>query len=904
MNSKILLLIIFSFFCLNYNARSATYYISSSSGNDSNSGFQPALPWKTLDRLNNQTVVAGDSVLLKCGDTFFGTLILKATGTISSPIYFGKYGNGNLPIISGFKKLLGWTNNGNIYAVTDSNYVKSIWLNNNWMQSARYPNKGYIQTYFNGLNTAVYAPYLNQSDGYWNNSTAVIRTSGFQCETAHINSFSQGFLNFSNPLSTTIPLFNGFFIEDFLPALDTVNEWFCDTATNQVLIIPPTNIDLNFSDVEASVLNFGFLSDSLVNYITINNICFVGQSKDAIRFSNSISHNKIINCQFKKIRQHAINLLGVSNSVDISYNDISDCGDDAIFGYFFSQCSFQNNKILRTGIRIGFGTEQIYFPKAININIGASNSVTDNYIDSVGYVGVNLYGYSNSIERNVIKNSMLTLEGGGAIKLSESNTHDNILRNNFILDTRFNIEGTTIKSPVSSGIYLGLSCHGNTIESNTIVNSISYGIYITGYNHDHLIKNNTFFNNQYGQIYINDGDQLNSTNNILLQHNILYSLNDKQPTLQLSGKSYDFLPIKGDSNYYCNPYDYYPIRQQSDFDSFVVDKPFSLSLWNQITQQDSNSHVSNVHWQNYSVTDTIGSELITNGEFTNNFDNWITQPDTNCSLLLDNLTMMDGGCVKFEVTDTLPSDKSKLISAPFPMDQNQFYQLSYSSSGTKDGILFSNIIQHYSPYIEIGLSKYFPIETSRKDINYLFQAQRNDNPMVLDFYLHRSDSLVYFDNISLLPVTVLKHDSSRMSVLIMNNSPNVSTVTLSADSIFRDLDGNLVGGSYTLQPYSSYVLVLDSPLNLVSVKEIQEPEGIKLFPNPVQSEFGKLFIQLPDGDKYDFEIYDLLGQKQQSGKFTGSTLNTVTLKNYPAGMYILNIHSPKQQWQQKIIVVN
>lgn len=139
--------------------------------------------------------------------------------------------------------------------------------------------------------------------------------------------------------------------------------------------------------------------------------------------------------------------------------------------------------------------------------------------------------------------------------------------------------------------------------------------------------------------------------------------------------------------------------------------------------QDSNSHVSNVEWLNYYVTDTIGSDLIMNGNFSNNYDGWNTEPSGNNSLLLDNLTMMDNGCIKFEVTDTIPYEYAKAVSNDFALQINQFYQMSFSSAGFKNGILHSDITEQIAPYDGIGINKYFPIQTFRKDFNYFFNPQ-------------------------------------------------------------------------------------------------------------------------------------------------------------------------------------
>jgi hypothetical protein len=88
-----------------------TYYISSSLGNDSNSGKSQSSPWKSLNKLNNSwaQITPGDKILFKRGDGWFPTtssheaLIapkLEISGTQNNHIVLGAYGEGGLPIIS------------------------------------------------------------------------------------------------------------------------------------------------------------------------------------------------------------------------------------------------------------------------------------------------------------------------------------------------------------------------------------------------------------------------------------------------------------------------------------------------------------------------------------------------------------------------------------------------------------------------------------------------------------------------------------------------------------------------------------------------------------------------------------------------------------------------------------
>ncbi len=85
--------------CLNLN--SATYFISNSLGNDSNSGLSLQNPIKTISRLNTFNFYPGDSILFKSGDTFLGMFWLKGSGDSIHPIVVDTYGGIEKAIING-----------------------------------------------------------------------------------------------------------------------------------------------------------------------------------------------------------------------------------------------------------------------------------------------------------------------------------------------------------------------------------------------------------------------------------------------------------------------------------------------------------------------------------------------------------------------------------------------------------------------------------------------------------------------------------------------------------------------------------------------------------------------------------------------------------------------------------
>jgi hypothetical protein len=77
-------------------------YFLSASGSDAGDG-SAAAPWASLGRVNAADLQPGDTISLRGGDTFNGTLFFDARddGTPQSPIHVGSYGNGRATILPG-----------------------------------------------------------------------------------------------------------------------------------------------------------------------------------------------------------------------------------------------------------------------------------------------------------------------------------------------------------------------------------------------------------------------------------------------------------------------------------------------------------------------------------------------------------------------------------------------------------------------------------------------------------------------------------------------------------------------------------------------------------------------------------------------------------------------------------
>lgn len=103
----------------------STFYVGAS-GNDSKSGTSSANAWKTINRLNQQKLKAGDSVLFQAGKTFTGTIIVASNegGTSNTQVVFSSYGSGRATISSGIGAGIDIADVGGI-AVTNLNFVGS-----------------------------------------------------------------------------------------------------------------------------------------------------------------------------------------------------------------------------------------------------------------------------------------------------------------------------------------------------------------------------------------------------------------------------------------------------------------------------------------------------------------------------------------------------------------------------------------------------------------------------------------------------------------------------------------------------------------------------------------------------------------------------------------------------------
>ncbi|QLH30394.1 MAG: right-handed parallel beta-helix repeat-containing protein [Candidatus Parvibacillus calidus] len=282
-----------------------------------------------------------------------------------------------------------------------------------------------------------------------------------------VKSSTSSTITYLNP-TLRVPTVNyGYFLYDHISYLTTGKEWKYD-ATSQKIYYHPISGDPNNFLCEASVRPYGILLKSGVTNITINNISFEKQTESGVAILNSTNQNIIIdNCNFARQYKYGIDQQG--KYVEISNSYFREVDGLAIYlngscvkaevhhNIFRNNGGFKNSGI---GMEINLSSIKGAFVDSCHIH--------HNNIDSAGYCGISIDGKWNVIERNIIKNAMLLINDGAAIKSFGIGSKFNIIRNNFISKSDGNTDGTPSGSFITPAIYFDLSVNHCTIQDNTI----------------------------------------------------------------------------------------------------------------------------------------------------------------------------------------------------------------------------------------------------------------------------------------------------------------------------------------------------------------------------------------------------------------------------------------------------
>lgn len=604
----------------------ATKYYVSLAGSNSNSGASPRASWKTVDKVNGFTFKKGDSILFKRGDLWSEQLVPPRDN-----IYFGAYGTGSKPIISGFTTLTNWVNDGN--GIWHSNVPSAsedlivVTINGNLQRIGRYPNAntsnaGYFTNTGIDTNTrGITGPALSTTTK-WTGAEIVVRKNHWIIDRCLVTFDSADIINYTNPKgSSYVPDSGyGYFFQNDIRTLDQFGEWFLNRSTKSLSVFFGEKNPSSFS-IKASVV------DTLVNVgghnnITFGNIAFEGANKLAVssRFGARVV---VENCSFNN-NYNAISLVGITSLQVINNTIINTLNNGVLISDNASAYqNIQYNTFKNTALFAGMSGSGDGNASAIAQN-GAHAHIEYNTIDSSGYIPIVFVGYIDTIRYNYITNYNITKDDGGGIYTVSRNVSA------FGNDVSYNIidngigarEGTpNYIKPGSTydthGIYLDEESNHVNVHNNSISNCADgSGIFIN-LGKDNVITNNNIYNVRVGLTVTRMPDR-NLIRNITFTSNVVYANVSNFLYWNGSLNTPNTVPIQSDiialfkkidNNYYRNdiaaPFNW--IYHLTNGGTFVAPESINFSRWQKYIGAEGHSYVLPVVPELYKTNPTAKS---------------------------------------------------------------------------------------------------------------------------------------------------------------------------------------------------------------------------------------------------------------------------------------------------------
>lgn len=824
-----------------------TYYISSASGSDSYSSTQAqsaSTPWKSIAKLNSVfgSFSAGDSVLFKRGETFYGTLTPIVSGVI-----FSAYGTGAKPILSGLTAITSWTSLGaNLWkssAISSSKAPCVLTINGVAVPYGRFPNSGYNYFESHSGTTSITDNQLSGTPSF-TGGELVLRVNGYELNRYPISGHSGSTITYTGNKETLKGDNYGYFIQNHIAALDVQNEWCYDISSKTIIIYStsaPTNIKVSTLE---NVCNI-----SGVNSLVFKNIAFEGGNSNTININNSandiidgcdISNSGVSAISGAKTSSAIFQNCTIYNSYDNGF-DLDDANNSNII--------IRSNRITKSGAVAGMGLSGSgSVMNGVGIS-GSGHTIEYNTIDSSGYSGIIFKrGSNNTIKNNVINTYCFVKHDGGGIytwnnDITPVTYTNNKLIGNIILNGIGAPEGTSdLTNYDVDGIMMDDNAGNVTILDNTVSQVAGSGLYIHN-NFNMNVQRNTLYNNGREQLnfthnlaYINGTLSPYTTplRNITFKNNILFSKTADQTVFDQYSIRND-LDSTGvtDSNYYARPIDEnWIFKTSKNVGGVTIQDSYDLDSWKAAFKKDAASKKSPRTIPAYKINSLTGNNLVSYGQFLTSITGLKTYSSNLNNLVTLDLTSKLTGTGSLKVTFPLvvPDVYTLLYSSVGAVSNSKNYILRFSTLGTTDsGTLRVYLRQTASPYSRLTPVTIRTIGKTRKDFEFLFTAPVSSGDAIYAIELNQNSGTTYVDNIEFYEANVTMTNPD--DLIRFEYNPTNTNKTVALDANYIGVDNTSYSGSLTLLPYTSKVLIRDTASVIKDTTKTTTGGGLSLAVN-------------------------------------------------------------------------
>lgn len=788
------------------------YYFSSSSGDDNRSVAQaqnPSTPWKTIDKLNSiaSSLKAGDRILFKSGDTFFGTINVVRGGNPGNPIVYTSYGTGEKPIITSMTRITNWVSRGNgVYQADftpqDGNMVQILTINDQLKEFGRYPNvgsnnDGYLT--ITSVNNALSIQGANLPANFVGGEI-VIRKNNWVIDRHQVTYNGGGTVNFTNNPITIYPALKdfGYFIQNHVNTLDQPGEWAYSQSDKKLYVHfgsqNPTNLR-----VEVAARHNLVKVNKYIKNLSFNNLNLKGANSDLIRIENS-GNIQVTNSKLSFSGENAI-FAAASPELIIRNNFIDYSLSGGLFFHFGTPNTLiEDNVIDHTMPFQGMAGSSDLKGEAIYIAADANNSqITRNRVYNTGFNGIHFGGNYTLVKNNLVDNYCLYKQDGGGIYTNSDGltTMNNIGRQiigNIVLRGVGSAGGSNVNFKLAEGIYIDDSAMGITIQDNTVADISSKGIYL--HNNSNIeILNNLFYNIPI-QLHMNHDPLGGAMRNIRVEGNQFSSIIDDELAFSIASIQNDIHQVGvSNNNYYLDPFGVDLLFKSKGPNDGPLGQKRSLSNWRSNFGYDKNSLKPAFNLQNYVVK---SSSIIKESDFNSN------------------LSMVAGTYnANSELSTGISSGTWKVSPSPYSIG-SAFIQIGAVAAGDEILIEFDTKSMSPDQTVEVLLEKtfnqnqegtIFSFVTSGdvKRVKLLLKSNITSGSESIVFRFPKTIQNILFDNMKVSKVVTERIDPKQQMFFQYNYSNNAVSHPL--PGTFKNAKGEVFKGSVTIPPYRSVLLV-------------------------------------------------------------------------------------------------
>lgn len=826
------------FTVLSFSASAKSFYVAAN-GNNNNNGTSASTPWQSIAKVNASfgSIVAGDSILFRRGDTFYGAIVVGKSGASGRPIVISAYGLGNKPVITGFVTASSWTavSTGiyQAYIPGAKSTLNMVTLNGEAQALGRYPNAntangGYLsyETYSGA--TSITDAQLNSTTN-WTGAELAVRKKLWVLDRGKITAHSGGTLTFVNTSGSTYTGSNGYgyFIQNDVRTLDRLGEWYYKSSTKYLQMffgtVSPSGYTVRVSCIDT------LLTLSAKSYINISNLYFEGANGNAI-FALSGNYINIQNCEFNNSGTGAINTSLTSNLL-IENCTIRNSLSNGILAVASTGTSItiRNSVVKNTGVLPGMGQSNGNSYKGIMAS--TDNLLIEyNTVDTTGYVGIEFQGSNVNVRYNVVDHFDFVKDDAGGIYTYAAGTDaspgkiytNRTISNNIVMNGKGAPFGRNSTSPFVSGIYLDGRTMNVNILNNTVFNNGKNGIHCNN-PQTVTIRGNTSFNN-LNAMSIMRWAHIGAVRSLSIKNNIFYPKLNTQRAFYYTNSGINE-PVATsitsalvnlgniDSNTYnmVNSTGFNFEIYSSTGGPLLQSSPYSLEAWKAVTGKDVKGKKPVKVPVEHTISSLVGLNKFSNGSFNTGISG-VTVFGTGVSGTWDNTGKITGGSLRINFTAPTANKYILLHSAIGAVSVAKKYVLRFSTYGTtQQGITRAYIRKTGSPYSNLTPIQIKTFGTGRKDHEFLFNAPMTDAGGSFVIELEQNSGTTYIDNVQFYEVTATLYDTETQLRFEYNATRTAKTVSLG--ETYTGVDGTNYT-SVTLQPFSSIILVKSPAITL------------------------------------------------------------------------------------------